>query len=451
VSKVAIGGGETSRTTAHLSNAFDDRYHHVEKQLGADAARLVADSHTTAIDEIERIASAEQIDCAFERLDGYLFSPDREHEGELELEIGAAIRAGLADVAWIDRAPIATFDTGRCLRWPRQAQFHPMRYLLGLAREVLGAGGAIHTATHATKVEGTQVETRAGGPVVTADHVVVATNTPINDRLTIHTKQAAYRTYVIAGPIEPGSLTRALYWDTADPYHYVRLKGELLIVGGEDHKTGQDGDRAQDRHLALEEWARARFPQLGSITHRWSGQVMEPVDGVAFIGRNPGSEDNVWIATGDSGQGMTHGAIAGMLLRDLILGRENPWTAVYHPDRKTPAAAGRYLEENANMAAQYRDWVTPGEVDDAAQIAPGAGAILREGLTKVAVYKDRDGLCHRRSAVCPHLGGLVRWNADAGSWDCPAHGSRFDPFGKVINGPANADLGAAEPAPAAKR
>jgi glycine/D-amino acid oxidase-like deaminating enzyme len=199
-----IGGGETSRTTAHLSNAYDDRYHNLERVLGADAARLVAASHTKAIDEIERIVQVERIDCAFERVDGYLFSPDREGEKELELEIGAALRAGLADVSWVERAPFPSFDTGRCLLWPRQAQFHPMRYLAALARIVLDAGGAIHTGTHVTRLAGTQVRTREGGPVVDARHVVVATNTPVIDRLTIHTKQAAYRTYVIAGPIEPG-------------------------------------------------------------------------------------------------------------------------------------------------------------------------------------------------------------------------------------------------------
>jgi len=239
---------------------------------------------------------------------------------------------------------------------------------------------------------------------------------------------------VIAGPVEPGSIPRALYWDTADPYHYVRLHNELLIVGGEDHKTGQEGDREQDRHLALEEWARVRFPMLGPVTHRWSGQVMEPIDGVAFIGRNPGRDEHVFIATGDSGQGMTHGTIAGMLLRDLILGVENPWTAVYHPDRKTPAALASFAEEHANMAAQYRDWVTPGEVDDVSQIPAGSGAIVREGLSKVAAYRAPDGQLFRHSATCPHLGAIVRWNADACSFDCPAHGSRFDPFGKVTRG-----------------
>jgi len=445
-----IGGGETSHTTAHLSNAFDDRYYEVERILGADAARLVADSHSRAIDEIERIVRAENIACQFERVDGYLFSPDREHEADLEKEIGAAIRAGLSRVSWLPRAPL-TFDTGRCLLWPDQAQFHPMRYLEGLAREVLHAGGRIHTGTHATSIEGTRVATRLGGPVVTARDVIVATNTPVNDRLTIHTKQAAYRTYVIAGPVEPGSIPRALYWDTADPYHYVRLQDDLLIVGGEDHKTGQEGDRAQDRHLALEEWARVRFPMLGPITHRWSGQVMEPIDGVAFIGRNPGHDEHVFIVTGDSGQGITHGTIAGMLLRDLILGVENPWAALYHPDRKTPAALASFVEENANMAAQYRDWVTPGEVDDAGQIPAGSGAILREGLSKIAAYRAPDGQLYRHAATCPHLGAIVRWNADACSFDCPAHGSRFDPFGKVLNGPANADLAQAEPARAMKR
>jgi Rieske Fe-S protein len=348
------------------------------------------------------------------------------------------------------------FDTGRCLAFPRQAQMHPLRYLAGLARALAASHGRIFTATHATSIAGgrggmpARIETRPGGPVVTAQDVVVATNTPINDLLTIHTKQYAYRTYVIAGPIEPGRVARALYWDTADPYHYVRLQGDLLIVGGEDHKTGQDEDRVQDRHTALEEWTRARFPSFGAVTHRWSGQVLEPMDGLAFIGRNPGKDENVWIVTGDSGNGMTHGAIAGMLVRDLVLGLAHPWAKLYDPSRKPLSAAGTFARENLNMAAQYRTWITPGEVHDESEIAPGSGAVMRDGLTKLAVYKDKDGLCHRRSATCPHLGALVGWNAEEGTWDCPAHGSRFDPYGKVINGPANADLGAAKPEQASR-
>ena len=167
---------------------------------------------------------------------------------------------------------------------------------------------------------------------------------------------------------------------------------------------------------------------------------METIDGLAFIGRNPLDEENVYIVTGDSGMGMTHGTIAGMLLTDLICGRENPWAELYDPARKTLRAAGNFAKEATNMAAQYTDWVTPGEVARSTTSPRGAARCYDAGLSKVAVYRDERGKPHELSAVCPHLGGIVHWNAAENTWDCPCHGSRFNPLGKVINGPSNADL-----------
>jgi len=449
-----VGSGETSRTTAHLVNAFDDRYHVVERLHGTDAARLVAQSHTQAIEAIEQVVRAERIDCDFERVDGYLFVPPGETADELEHEFHACRRAGLTQVVWADRAPFPGFDTGRCLKFPRQGQFHPMRYLAGLARATVAAGGRIFTGTHAATIESgrgkgrARVQARgtgsngASGSVVTADHVVVATNTPVQDLLKLHTKQYPYRTYVIAARVPAGSVTRALYWDTPHPYHYVRLQGEgdhdLLIVGGEDHKTGQAHD-AEERYRRLEKWARERFPMMGGIEYEWSGQVIEPMDSLAYIGRNPGDED-VWVVTGDSGNGMTHGTIAGLLLAALIEGREHPWAKLYNPARKSLRAALEFTKENLNMAAQYRSWLTAGDVASESEIARGCGAVLRDGARKIAVYRDRHGELHRMSAVCPHLGAIVTWNGEECTWDCPAHGSRFDAEGHVVNGPANADL-----------
>lgn len=214
---------------------------------------------------------------------------------------------------------------------------------------------------------------------------------------------------------------------------------DILIVGGEDHKTGQ-ADNAEDRHARLANWARSRFPQMETVEFTWVGQVMESIDGLAFIGRNPLDKENVFIATGDSGMGMTHGTIAGILLTDLILGRENPWATLYDPSRKTLLAAGEFAKEAVNMAAQYADWVTGGDVSSTDEIADDSGAVMRRGLSKIAVHRDAHGKLHELSAVCPHLGCIVRWNASEKTWDCPCHGSRFGKLGKVINGPANTDL-----------
>jgi glycine/D-amino acid oxidase-like deaminating enzyme/nitrite reductase/ring-hydroxylating ferredoxin subunit len=449
-----IGGGMTGRTTAHLVNALDDRYFELERLHGEEGARLAAESHTAAINAIEAIVKREAIKCEFERLDGYLFVPPHDSRKILDDELEAVHKAGLTDIEKVERVPWGSYDTGAALRFPRQAQFHPLKYLAGLAKAIKEKGGRIYTQSHATEIEGgkqARVETTGGG-VVTAGAVVVATNTPVNDLMAIHTKQAAYQTYVIGARIPLGSVARALYWDTPDPYHYLRVetvgKGanayDILIVGGEDHRTGQQDD-ANKRFAALERWTRHRFSMIEGIEYRWSGEVMEPVDGLAFIGRNPLDARNVFIATGDSGNGMTHGTIAGILLTDLILDRQNPWESIYDPSRITLKALPEFAKENLNVAVQYTDLIVAGDVESVAEIKPGAGAIISRGLSKVAVYRDSGGEIHERSAVCRHLGCIVNWNSLENTWDCPCHGSRYDALGKVIQGPANSDLAETEP------
>jgi glycine/D-amino acid oxidase-like deaminating enzyme/nitrite reductase/ring-hydroxylating ferredoxin subunit len=443
-----IGGGETGRTTAHITAALDDRYTEIEKLHGEEGARIAAESHTAAINRIESIASLEDIDCDYERLDGYLFLGGDDKKKLLEQELAAAHRAGLSDVELLDRAPITSFDTGPALRFPRQAQFHPLKYLNGLARAIVRDGGQLYSGAHAVKIEDGEPAkvTTSEGHVITADNIVVATNSPVNDWVILHTKQAAYRTYVIAARVPRGSVPRGLYWDTPDPYHYIRLqevdplldpshREELLIVGGEDHKTGQEDD-AEERFRRLEEWTRKRFPMIGNIDFRWSGQVMEPVDYMGFIGRNPGTDQHIYIATGDSGNGITHGTIAGMLLTDLIMGRKNPWSKLYDPSRVTLRATPDFLKENLNVAAQFGDWATGSEISSYDEIPPGGGAVVRHGIKKIAVYRDEQGTIHQRSAVCTHLYCIVAWNSIERTWDCPCHGSRFDPYGQVVNGPA---------------
>jgi glycine/D-amino acid oxidase-like deaminating enzyme/nitrite reductase/ring-hydroxylating ferredoxin subunit len=441
-----VGGGMTRRTTAHLASAIDDRYMTIEKLHGRAGARLAAESHAGAIDCIESIVRDEQIDCDFERLDGYLVAAPDTPSDLLERELAAAARAGVAGVTALASPPSGLFPGGQCLKFPRQGQLHAGKYLAGLARALERHGGRIFCGTHVTKIEGgpaARVETTLSR-TVSAAAIVVATNTPINDRVTIHTKQAPYTTYVIAARIPRGSVARALYWDTADPYHYVRLHDdgadELLIVGGEDHKTGQAQDGEQ-RFARLEQWTKQRFPTAGDVKLRWSGQVMEPADGVAFIGPNPGDADNVYIATGDSGMGMTHGTIAGILLTHLIGGRSSAWAALYDPARTMLHAPLEYAKENLNVAAQYvEDYVSAGDLSSADALAPGHGAIIRRGLAKIAAFRDEDGVLHECSAVCPHMGCIVTFDDVEKTWDCPCHGSRFDRFGRVIAGPANRDL-----------
>jgi glycine/D-amino acid oxidase-like deaminating enzyme/nitrite reductase/ring-hydroxylating ferredoxin subunit len=448
-----IGGGQTGRTTAHLSHAMDVQYQAIRRLHGEQGARLAAESHTAAIDEIERIAREEDIACDFERVPGHLFVPRDESPTVLEREREAAHAAGLTRVELLPVTPELGAEAGPCLRFPDQAQFHPLRYLAGLAAAIERHGGHIFTQVHAEAVEtegATHRVTTGGRAGVTAGAVIAATNVPILGPQTLHAKQAAYLSYVIGARVPAGAVAHGLYWDTEDPYHYVRVQRpapsaahEILIVGGEDHKTGQADDAAK-RYHALEEWARARFPTIEDVEFRWSGQVMNSLDGLAFIGRASEDEPDVYLATGDTGMGMTHGTIAGMLLRDLVLRRDNPWRALYDPSRLILRALPTLVRESVNVAAQYADWVTPAEVSSGEEIPPGQGALLRRGLAKIAAYRDTEGRLHERSAVCPHLACVVAWNSSEKTWDCPCHGSRFDALGRVINGPANTNLAAPE-------
>lgn len=443
---LGVGEGETSHTTAHIA-VPDDRYWHIEQSYGEEAARKVADSFAAAVELIESIVSEERIDCEFRRLDGFLFGRDASQQQSLEDELAAARRAGVV-VGRIDELPFDANMHGTFLCFPNQAQFHPLKYLAGLARAVEHRRGAIYCGTRALDVEesadGVIVKTATGR--VHADSVVVATNTPFNDRVSIHVKQNAYQTYVIACLIKQGSIAPMLLWDDDDPYHYVRLaegtddEHDLLIVGGADHKTGQE-PHPDEHYSALEEWTREHFPQAGPAAYRWSGEVMEPLDGIAYLGRNPGSK-NVYVITGDSGNGISHGTIGGILVSDLILGKQNPWLNIYDPSRKPLKEALEFIKEQTNIAAQYTDWISAGDEPTAAALLPGEGALVRHGLKKVAVFRDELGALHCHSAKCPHLGCVVQWNSTEQTWDCPCHGSRFNAYGSVLHGPAVSGLAA---------
>lgn len=452
VEALEIGAGETGRTTAHIAIP-DEGYSYIEEKFGRDAARLVAESFAAAADAIEATAAEESIDCDFARVDGFLFSRDDDPRAALDEEFEAASRAGV-EVMREAALPVGVFDAGvdvgPALRFARQAQFHPLKYLTGLARAIERRRGVIYAGTRALAVEEREasvVVTTANGRI-TADAVVVATNTPFNDRVTMHTKQVAYQTYVVAARVPKGSVTRALAWDDGDPYHYVRTtpagdgEHDVLIVGGADHKTGHDRD-PKAHYDAVEAWTRAHYPRLGPIEYRWSGEIMEPLDGLAYLGRNPGSR-NVYIITGDSGNGMTHATIGGLLVSDLVMGRQNRWLAVYDPARKPFKEALQFIKEQSNIAAQYADWVSGGDEESAGAIRPGEGALLRSGLKKYAVYRDAEGALHARSAKCTHLGCIVQWNSTEKTWDCPCHGSRFSPYGSVLHGPAVSNLAAVD-------
>ena len=440
-----IGSGMTARTTAHLASALDDGYAQLIEARGLDVAQTVYQSQAAAINRIEAIQASDQIACDFERVDGYLILAPRTPASDLDKELAACRQAGVPVTDTREATALHAKNLVRSLCFPHQARFHPMKYLAGLARAIAQRGGrlfsdtAVESATE--EKDGVVVKTDRG--TVRATDLVFATNSPIGGSASIHTKQAPYRTYALAATIQRGSLADALYWDTFDPYHYVRLqphseRQDIVIIGGEDHKSGQadDGDA---RFAALEAWARERLPKMGKVTHRWSGQVMEPADCISFIGRNPGNK-HLYIATGDSGQGITNGVIASLVISGLILDGNSPWAKAYDPARTITKNVGEYLSENLTALRSFAEYLTMRDIANIERLKPGEGAVLRSGLKKIAVCRDHQGRLHSHSAACTHMGCIVQWNSLEQCWDCPCHGSQFAPDGTALNGPAGAPL-----------
>lgn len=429
-----VASGVSGRTSAHLTQVLDARYHQISRKFGQEGAKLVAESTGAAIDLVERWVSELRIDCDFERLPGYLFTEHAADVDELGRELEACRKAGLsAEFA----APPLPFPTKAALRFANQAQFHPRRYLLPLLGRIPGDGSHVFEGSRVLAIdegEPCRVHTEAG-PTLSAERVIVATHAPLN-RVLLQTKLAHYRSYVVSGPVSHAPY--GLFWDTADPYHYVRAHrvdaGYHLIVGGEDHKTGQEPDTeaALERLIAYA----SRFG-LGAVTHKWSAQVIEPVDELPFIGANAGMR-RVYVATGFSGTGLTFGTLSAMILSDACLGRHNRFAALYDATRIKPLASlGSYLSENVDYPLHLlSDALRPPDAKSVEEIRRGEGKIVRVNGERLAVYRDELDALHAVSPVCTHLGCMVRFNTTEKTWDCPCHGSRFRVDGSVVNGPA---------------
>jgi hypothetical protein len=446
-----IAGGMTARTTAHLVSEVDDRYYELVEAVGEDQARLFHESQVAAINRIEAVCRDEEIDADLTRLPGYLVPAELSHMADLEREYEACRRLGVA-VEWTGQAPYPLPPRTRSLKFAGQGRFHPLKYCTGLVNAILGRGGRIYANTayvdHEEDVDTVAIRTEAG-PVIRAGAALFTTNSPVNDRVAIHTKQIPMRTYALAGRVPAGSVEDALVWDTLWPYHYVRLQpaGEghdWLIAGGEDHRTGTANDM-DERFVRLEAWTREHFPGFAEAEYRWSGQVMEPDDCLPFSGRD--GSDRIYVHTGDSGTGMTNSVAGALNFIALYRNEKARFAGLFDPARKPTSryALGEYVKGQGPVVANLAEYVESGEVDSADEIKPGEGAILRRGLARLAVYRAEDGSLVERSATCTHVGCIVHWNGFEKCWDCPCHGSQFRPDGSVINGPAVRPLATIDP------
>jgi glycine/D-amino acid oxidase-like deaminating enzyme/nitrite reductase/ring-hydroxylating ferredoxin subunit len=434
-----VGKGETGRTTAHLTEVLDVRFGALISRFGREGARLAVESQRAAIDRVAAFVGELGIECGFGFVPGHLYAEDQEGADELGAEEGAAASLGLA-VRSTSALPLPLPARG-ALRFERQAQMHPRAYLLALAQRIPGDGSAVFEETHVRAVddgEPCRVITERG--VVLAKQVIVAAHVPVTNRLFIHSKLAAYRSYVVAVPTAlPAEL--GLFWDTARPYHYLRTHRvgaqTFLVCGGEDHRVGEEEDTTQ-RFARLEQYLAERLGvTVGATDYRWSGQIVESADGLPYIGRTSTSRQ-VFIATGFGGNGMTQGTMAAMMLAGEIAGERSPWADLYDATRWKPLASARAVLADGSGYARHLvgDRLTSRGPEALAHLPPGEGTVIAVEGERYAVYRNGEGHLSALSPVCTHLGCLVRWNSVETSWDCPCHGSRFDPTGRVLNGPA---------------
>jgi glycine/D-amino acid oxidase-like deaminating enzyme/nitrite reductase/ring-hydroxylating ferredoxin subunit len=437
---------DTGHTTAHLTCVTDLRLHELARTFGKDAARAVWDAGGAAIDQIVALIRAEDIACDFRWVPGYLHAPlgdrepdpkplQQEADAARELEIAAEF---MASVPFFNRPGV---------KFPHQALFHPRKYLAALGQKI--PGDVSHVFEH-TAVEEAQEKPRAvksGDHTIRCDYIVLATHTPLMGNTGLlsatlfQSKLALYTSYVLGAKLKSGFIPEASFWDTGDPYNYLRVEKhrgyDYAIFGGEDHKTGQDDDTAAAFRRLEKRFH--EFAPDADVDHRWSGQVIETNDGLPFIGE---TAERQFAATGFGGNGMTFGTLGAMMATDAVLGRKNPWHDLFDIHRKKIlGGTWSYLAENKDYPYyMVRDRLAGTDGKTLAALKRNEGKILKLDGKKVAAYRDTSGKVSLCSPVCTHLKCIVAWNDAEQTWDCPCHGSHFKPTGEVISGPAEESL-----------
>ena len=449
---------DTGHTTAHLTAVTDRSRQELAKTFGPEAARGVWDAGSAAIDQIVSNLRAEDIACDFRWVAGYLHAPlepkdekEQRKEREWLQKEAEACRELAIESAFSEAVPY--FDLPG-IKFAQQALFHPRRYLAGLIQTIPGKGSHVFENSEAGEVQEKPLAIKVGEKTIHCGHIVMATHNPLMGTAGMlgatlfQSKLALYSSYAVGAKLPKDTLPEASWWDTADPYNYLRVERkrghDYAIFGGEDHKTGQIEDTSEP-YRKLEARLK-KFIPAAEIDHRWSGQVIDTNDGLPFIGE---LAEKQFGATGFAGNGMTFGTLGAMMATDWVLGRKNPWTDLLDPGRKKLlGGAWTYLKENKDYPYYLvRDWVGGVEGKSLRAVKKGQGKILHLDGRKVAAYRGDDGEVTLCSPVCTHLKCIVGWNDAERTWDCPCHGSRFKPTGEVISGPAEEPL---EKLPAAK-
>ncbi len=442
-----VGGVDTMMTTAHVTCVTDLDLSELVKNFGRDHAQAAWDAGLAAIAQIDTIVSDEEIDCGWTWVEGVKHVPAGQDAAKvverLQEEARLASELGF-EARYVEKAP---FVNRPGAVFGGQARIHPRKYLAALAAAVDGDGSFVFEESGVDEVVDEPLGVKARGHSVGCQYVVLATHTPLMGKTNLasatllQTKLYLYTSYVVGGTVAKGTLPDLLYWDTADPYHYLRIDAQpdhdVVIFGGEDHKTGQVED-TEACFAKLEAAAKALIPGL-ELTHRWSGQVVETNDGLPFIGETSSRQ---FAGTGYAGNGTTFGTLAGMMAADAALGLKNPWAELFDVGRtKVRGGAWDYIKENVDYPYyMVRDRLVGPEATSLRELARGEGKIVEVKGERVAAYRADNGRITTLSPICTHMGCQVDWNTAERTWDCPCHGSRFTAIGEVLSGPAETPL-----------
>lgn len=438
-----IAFGTSSGTSAHLNTLLDTPYPDIISKFGKENARLIAQAAAEAIAIIKNKINTYDILCDFEYKDGYLFAQNPREEEELSSIAESLEQVGI-EAEYTSKIPVPIPFTN-ALRFSGQAQFHPLKYISALAEQFLAGGGKIieHLRVTDTGKKGDLLVVDAGGQQFTAQHVVYATHIPPGINL-LHFRCAPYRSYIVGVELNDDSYPAALCYDMEDPYHYFRTvlleDRKILLVGGNDHKTGH-AKNTEYVFTDLEAYVRKYF-DVGSVPYKWSAQYYEPADGLPYIGHLPGADENIYVATGYSGNGLIFGTLAGQILSDLIVTGNNPYASLLSPSRIKPVAGfSNFIKENADVLKHFvADRLSSDTLSGLSDLSHGEGRIVKYQEKQIAIYKDEQGNIKALHPVCPHAGCIVQWNTAEQSWDCPCHGARYDTNGQPLNGPTTAPL-----------
>lgn len=433
----------TAHTTAKLTSQHSLIYDKIKSQMGNELAEQYANANESAIHEIKKIADENNIECDYLPQPAYVYTQDDKYIKQIENEVKTATSLGIHARLVYDIPFPMEIKAG--MVFENQAQFHPRKFLLPLSEKIHNNGVEIYEHTRAielNEVEGKYIINTTQGKKVTADKVIIASHYPFyNKKAMYYSRIYVERTYILAIKAKekfPGGM----YINAEDPSRSLRAHptedGELILVVGESHKTGQGGNMNQ-HYEALFNFANKLFT-IEDVPYRWSTQDCMTLDGVPYVGQFASDTPNLYLATGFQKWGMTNSMASSIILRDLIVKGNNTWEDVYNPSRKTIAASTKeFLVQNVNVAGQLLDGKLSRPPEDIV-INPGEGKILEVDGERAGAFRDNNGKLHLVNTTCTHMGCELNWNSAEKSWDCPCHGSRFTYTGDIIQGPATKPL-----------